>query len=303
MKGDIREYARLGLVHHMLYPHSMKDGDEHVRTLAEFVKREDIETFDCCLPYGAKLREKLVPLVRDCGKSEVAFCIHVFPFDKFYLSSPIPHEQGQVRLIIQDIVDQAGMVGATGFVFGPGGPSAAVATEEHFAAFADFCRWLCGRLAVHGITAMLEPFDWLVDKKFLYGPTQSCVELAEQLQPECGNFGIELDMAHVPLMGESFEQAIKTVGPHLKRVHLGNCVLKDKSSPLYGDWHPPIGAPGGEIGVPEVTEILRLLLEIGYLDRDQRGNLLIEMKPMPGDTVEETVADCFARVEQAWQAV
>lgn len=51
MKKDIREYARIGLVHHMLYPECKKDPDYHVETLLEFIKRKDIETFDCYIPY------------------------------------------------------------------------------------------------------------------------------------------------------------------------------------------------------------------------------------------------------------
>ena len=33
MKGDIREYAKLGLVHHMLYPECAQSGGIHVKTL------------------------------------------------------------------------------------------------------------------------------------------------------------------------------------------------------------------------------------------------------------------------------
>ena len=52
MNGDIREYAKLGLVHHLLYSECGDDPAIHVETLLKFIKRTDIETFDCCLPYG-----------------------------------------------------------------------------------------------------------------------------------------------------------------------------------------------------------------------------------------------------------
>lgn len=51
------------------------------------------------------------------------------------------------------------------------------------------------KLAPFNITALLEPFDIEIDKKFLYGPTEKCVELIESLQPDCSNFAIELDVA------------------------------------------------------------------------------------------------------------
>ena len=52
--------------------------ESHVKTLLEFIRRTDIETFDCCLPYGAEFRRRLVPAIRECGKS-VCFAIHFYP--------------------------------------------------------------------------------------------------------------------------------------------------------------------------------------------------------------------------------
>ena len=110
-------------------------------------------------------------------------------------------------------------------------------------------------------------------------------------------------MAHVPLMGESFKQAIATVAPYLKRVHLGNCVLKDKKNPRYGDTHPPMGFEGGEIDVPELTNILGFLLNSNFLNSNNRGSLLIEITPWPGKTIDETINDNLTRLDKAWEKV
>jgi hypothetical protein len=162
-------------------------------------------------------------------------------------------------------------------------------------------RGLCGELKPIGMEAMLEQFDMTIDKKFLYGPTVECVRLIESLQPTVDNLSIELDMAHVPLMGETFAHAIRTVAPYLSRVHLGNCVLRDKHHPRYGDTHPPIGYEAGEIDVPQVAEIFRLLREVGFLSKAHRGDVLLETTPWPGKSVEETLVDNWGRIEKAWQ--
>lgn len=303
MNDDLRQYARVGLVHHMLYPRCMEDPDDHLQTLSAFVQRADIETFDCCLPYGGERRAKLIPLIRDSGKEAIVFATHLFPLRKLGFTTPAPHEQAQVRMIVEDMIEQAVAIGATGFIFASGGPAPAQAGPEHHAAFRDFCCWLTQALAPHGITALLEPFDTDVDKKFLYGSTENCVGLIESLGPATTNFGIELDVAHLPLMRESFEDAIRTVAPHLKRVHLGNCVLADPSHPRYGDTHPPVGFESGEIDVPELTRILRCLLDVGFLQPEHRGALLLEMTPWPGRTVEETITDNFDRLARAWSEV
>jgi len=303
MDAPISQYARLGLVHHLLYPDCGEHPEEHVPTLKALAARPDIETLDCCLPYAAEARAELVPCLRACGKADLTFATHFFPLRKLSFCTSSRTEQAQVRMIVRDMVAQAVAMGATGFIFASGGPMPSQANPAHHAAFADFCRWLCGELRPHGITALLEPFDTAIDKRFLYGPTAQCVGLIEALRPEVDNLGIELDMAHVPLMGERFGDAIRTVAPYLHRVHLGNCVLRDTAHPRYGDTHPPMGYPGGEIDVPELARILSLLLEAGFLSREKRGNLVIEMTPWPGRSVEETIADSFERLARAWRAV
>jgi sugar phosphate isomerase/epimerase len=299
MKGDIREYAKLGLVHHLLYPECGDDPQLHAETLLDFIKRMDIGTFDCCLPYGDKYRKKLIPAIRKCGKS-CCFAIHFYPFRGLPLAAKTPANHAQTWMILDDMIEQAAAIGAEGFIFGAGTPSFYDAKPEDFEAFDDFCDELCAKLKAHNMTAMLEPFDMDSDKKFLYGPIDECVKLAKKMRTKHENFGFELDMGHLPLMREDFRTAIEKCAPYLKRVHLGNCVLKNKDNPRWGDTHPPIGFDGGEIDIPELVVILRALFDCGYLDKNNRGNLLIEMTTFPGKTVDETVNDNFERLEKAW---
>jgi sugar phosphate isomerase/epimerase len=287
----------------MIYPKSLMDPDYHVRTLEALAAREDIETLDCCLPYGAEHQQRLVEAIRSSGKSDVAYALHLFPARKLWPSTRVPHEQAQIRILIHDMVEQAAAIGATGLVFASGGPPHGSASQEDFAGFADFCRWLSQELKPHGITAMLEPADAEIDKRFLYGPTASCVKLIESLKPDVDNLTLLVDLAHAPLLGESARQAIVGSLPYLGRVHVGNCVLKDPQHPLYGDRHPPIGAPGGEIDTPQIVEILRCLLEVGYLSKKQRGCLLIEMLPWPGMSPEETIVEQVGRLHEAWRSL
>lgn len=303
MSDPLREFARLGLVHHMLHGRSVEDPDYHVTTLEAMVQRSDIETLDCCLPYGQERQARLVRAIRSSGKEHVAFAIHLFPLRKLSLAAPPYAEQAQVRLIIEDMIAQAAAIGATGFVFASGGPPYAEATAAHHRAFLEFCRWLCERLARHNIDALLEPFDFDHDKKFLYGPLDRNLELVARLREEFPNVGIELDMAHLPLMREDFRSAIRRTAPWLKRVHLGNCVSRHREDPFYGDKHPPMGYPGGDIDVPELVEILTTLKETGFLNRAHRGDVLVEINPFPGRSADDSVADNFKRVHDAWQLV
>ena len=303
MRNDITEYAKLGLVHHLLYPKCVEDTQYHANTLKKFVEREDIEALDCCIPYGEQLRKALIPCVKSCGK-DVSYALHLFPARKISLSSLDIQEQALTKLVLKDQIDMAAAVGATGFVFVSGAdvPDNRPGAQE---AFKDFCRWFCGELAPHGITALLEPFDRSVDKKYLYGPIDDCVRLIEDLHNEgVTNIGIELDYAHLPLMYEDFVTATERCGKHIKRVHLGNCVFnKNPKNPLYGDMHPPIGIVDGEIDVPELIIILKSLLNVGFLDKNNRKPLIMEMQPFPNRTPEYTIAETVRRLSEAWGEV
>ena len=79
--------------------------------------------------------------------------------------------------------------------------------------------------------------------------------------------------------------------------------MRNPSDPFYGDKYPPIGYSGGEIDIPELVEILQILLDVGYLSKANRGTLVLELQPFPGQTADESVADNFDRVNRAWKRV
>lgn len=43
---------------------------------------------------------------------------------------------------------------------------------------------------------------------------------------------------------------------------MANCIVKDKTSNLYGDKHPEFGIEGGKISVEELKNILEAIKEI-----------------------------------------
>lgn len=303
MNDPISAYARLGVVYHMIHSRCTVDPDYHVETLEKFLERTDIETFDFCLPYGEERQRRLIPQIRASGKQNIVYATHLVPLRKISFSSDSYLEQAQVRMIVADLVRQAGECGCSGFIFASGGPKFAEGTPAHHQSFYDFCCWLCEGLAKHGIDALLEPFDFDFDKSYLYGPLDKNLELVERVARNFPNIGIELDVAHLPLMREGFTSAIKRSAPWLKRIHLGNCVMKDRADPFYGDRHPPMGYRGGEIDVPQLVEILQALFDTGYLSKENRGDTVLELNPFPGLSQDESIADNFRRVNEAWSQV
>lgn len=304
MHDDIREYAKLGFSHFMLYPTCVVSEQVLSETLVPFMQRTDIEAVDYYLPYDRAARKLLIPALRACSMHK-SYAVLGLMLDKVSLGSLADNEQAIVRMLLADQIELAAASGAASFAFASGLDVGEADRPAGKARFAKLCIWLCDRLKRHGITALLEPFDRDVHRKFLLGPTVECVELVDSLTSEVDNLKIQLDVSHVALMGESFAESIRAAAGagHLAHVHLGNCIKHDRADAFFGDVHPPIGFPGGEIDVPELTEVLRCLLETGYLSRQHRGILVIETQPAPGMTVEQTIQDQTALLDRAWRQV
>jgi sugar phosphate isomerase/epimerase len=123
------------------------------------------------------------------------------------------------------------------------------------------------------------------------------------VREQCANFGLTLDLSHLPLLGESSEAALTQAKDYIIHAHAGNCVMRDQSHPAYGDQHPRFGAPGGENDVEELANYLRVLFKIGYFEKllpTRRPVLTFEVKPMPGESAETIIANTKRVFAEAW---
>src|SRR4030042_879222 len=75
--------------------------------------------------------------------------------------------------------------------------------------------------------------------------------------------------------------------------HFGNCIIQDKTNPMYGDQHPRFGAPNGENDVPELAAFLKALEKMGYFTKKAatvKPVISFEVKPAPGESSEAILA-------------
>jgi len=98
----------------------------------------------------------------------------------------------------------------------------------------------------------LESFDFDVDKKCLIGKSDLAADIARKVRKKFSNFGLILDLSHFPLQYEQTKKALKNSIDFITHLHIGNCVLRDKSHAAYGDQHPRFGVEGGENDVEQV---------------------------------------------------
>jgi sugar phosphate isomerase/epimerase len=140
-------------------------------------------------------------------------------------------------------------------------------------------------------------------KKSLIGPAPLAKRLAEEIRKEYDNFRLIVDLSHIPLLHETIAESILTVSDYILHAHMGNCVLKDKSSPAYGDQHPRFGYSGGECDVAEMVEYLRVLKSVGFFNEERRPILSFEIKPQEGEDPDLVIANAKRVLNLAWARV
>jgi len=108
----------------------------------------------------------------------------------------------------------------------------------------------------------LEPGDTKIDSFSLIGHTDLAIKLVREIRGKYKNFGLTMDTSHLRQLDEEPLISIKKAFPYCNHIHLANCIVKDKTSNLYGDKHPEFGIEGGEISIEKLRNILEIIKEI-----------------------------------------
>lgn len=295
MKDSIYRYMKVGLVLPTAYP----DAQAYPEALLEAVRAVAADPFWTAVelpPIADEDRRRVVrSLLASAGVAVVQASESTIRNEGLDLGGAGASDRAVERLT-QDL-DLAAAVGASvvAVLSGPEAsealrPAALDATAETLRRLADAAR---GR----GLDLVLETFDANIDKKRLIGPTPRAVELARAVGRD--NFGLLLDLSHLPLLGESPDQAVRAAGSHLRHVHLGSCVL-DKESPAYGDSHPGFTSPGSVNGPDQVREMFRACFDSGFFGEGRRPFVSVEVKPQAGETSEAVLAAAKRTLNEAW---
>lgn len=298
----LTKYAKIGLTHNAFYPYK-HDPARHERTLAELLERDDIEALDLTIPYAEPYRTRSIERVKASGKATV-YNGYLLPTSDIPLSTASPTEQAQMLILSREQADIALEIGSVFFMQSVGADPGEERREQAFENLGIYIRELTAHIRrKRSMPFLIELMDRELDKCSLCGPTEEVVQFVDRLSERVPDVGLVVDVSHIPLMKETFEHTLSASRKYMRHVHLGNCVLKDRSSPWWGDKHPPLGLPGSEIDTPQVAEVLRLLWDLGYLDSGDRPIISLEIRPFPGKSVDETIKDNLNRLNRAWDHV
>ncbi len=306
MQESWHRYLRLGIVHFMAFPAVTRGTGPYVETLRQLATDEFFGAVEVGWVDSEAERGAAASLLRESHLSVAFAAQSALLVTKSDLNAPDDKARRSAVTLVQGCIDQAVQLGArrvavlSGPYPGPADEARAVAR------LVDSLRELCAYGGERGVGITLETFDRAIEKKALAGPTPLCVEIAEAVRRDAPDFGLMLDLSHIPLLGEGIRESLMAGREYLVHAHIGNCVMRDRAHPAYGDQHPRFGIEGGENDTPQVVEFLRVLFEIGYLGgarrrgTDDRPFLSFEVKPQAGELPEAVIAGTKRVFADAW---
>jgi sugar phosphate isomerase/epimerase len=304
MQESMYKFMKVGLIHFMAYPETMKGDGPILETLQKIAEDDFFTAVEVSWIKDAKVRDKAKKLLE---MSHLTVAYGAQPrllINNLNLNSFNEEERKMAVREIKAGVDEAYEIGAKSLAFLSGEDPGEEKREQALKLLVSSIKEICDYAKSKGnLKITLEIFDRDIDKKCLIGPANKARKLAAEVRKEYDNFGLMVDLSHLPLLNETPTQAIMPIKDYLVHAHMGNCIMRDKEHPGYGDQHPRFGIIGGENDVKELTEFLKVLLDIGFLNYQNPSIVSFEVKPLAGETSEVVITNAKRVLKEAWARV
>lgn len=303
MIEPISHYMKVGLVHFMAFPDTMK-GEGPILESVETIARDPyFEAIEMTWINDSTVRSSVGKMLRSAGMT-VAYGAQPRLLTTGMNINDLDEDARQTALAsLKAGVDEAVELGATGFAF-LSGHYQENQLDDAMDALARSTREICRYAKEKGnLSVALEVFDYDMDKKSLIGPADRAKRFAEMIRPQYDNFGLLIDLSHIPMIHETNDEHILPLQPYLTHAHMGNTVIADPSYEAYGDTHPRFGFPHSENDVPQLTAYLQKLKDIGFIHPEKRPIVSFEVKPWGDETPAMVIANAKRALNRAWSQV
>ncbi len=300
MNESIHEYMQVGILHFMAYPVTIEGEGPILESLKKIVVDDYFDAVEITWMKDSAIRSQAKKML-DTARMTVAYGAPPRLLTTGLNINDLREEGRQKALAtLKEGIDEAYEMGAVSFSF-LSGKYEEGKKEKAFDTLIESTKELCAYAKSKGNMKIVhEMFDYDIDKKSLIGPVQLAKRYAEAIVRDHSNFGLMVDLSHLPLLREKPEEAILPIKEYLVHSHIGNCVLADPSLPGYGDLHPRFGFPGGENDVGELISFSKVLIDIGYLNKKSPPVVSFEVKPFGDEDPDIVIASSKRTLNEAW---
>lgn len=303
MDESIHKYMKVGLIHFMAYPECGKGEGPILETLKKIAMDDYFDAVEISWIKDDNVRKKAKKILET---SHLAVAYGAQPrllTTGLNINDINEGKRLEALKTLKDGIDEAYEMNSKGFAF-LSGKYKEDKKEEAFQALLKSTRELCSYAKEKGnMKVLLEVFDYDVDKKSLIGPAALAKRFAKEITEQYDNFGLVVDLSHIPQLHETIEESILPVREYILHAHMGNCVIKDPKLPAYGDQHPRFGFPNSECDVDELTEYLKVLKFIGFINKENPPIISFEIKPYGDEDPDLVIANAKKVLNNAWARV
>ncbi len=298
MFESIHKYYQVGLIHFMAYPATMKGEGDILPTLSSILKDDYFDAVEVTWMKDKAVRENAASLL---AQSHMKVCYGAQPRLLTTGLNPNHLDEGErlkAEATLLEAIDEAAALGAGGIAFlaGKYDPNK---FEAHYEQLLKTTKKLCAYAQTKGMSVELEVFDYDVDKKSLIGPAPVAYRFAADIRNSFNNFGLVIDLSHLPQTHEDAAFAIQILRPFITHLHIGSAVMTPGAE-AYGDTHPRFGFPNGCNDVAELVEFLRVCRDEGLMREQNPLVLSFEVKPWGNEDCEIVIANAKRVLNRAW---
>lgn len=300
MRESIHKYFKVGLIPFMAYPSILRGEDPNVVEVLKKVAHDDyFDAVEVNWIKDDKLRKQAAELF------DVAHMTVCYGGQPRLLTTGLnpnavdEEERRKAEDTLMKGIDEAEQLGSNGFAF-LAGKWKKETKKESYAQLLKTTGNLCAYAKTKGISVELEVFDYDIAKASLIGPAPLAAQFAADMRNTCDNFGLLIDLSHIPMTHESSEFVVRTMRPYITHFHIGNTVVSDPDDEGYGDEHQRFGFPNGSNDVPQVLDFLSVLKKEGFFNDEKQYVLSFEVKPWKDEDPDAVVANAKRVLNRAW---
>jgi sugar phosphate isomerase/epimerase len=300
------KYMNVGTLHFMSFPEVGKGEGPIAETLEKILQDDFFTAVEITHIKDEKVREQVKKMLQTAHVMSSYVTHPRLLSNKLDINSLNEEDRKKAVAAVKEGIEEAAFLGATGVSVLSGPHPGKGLEKEGMQKLLESLDEFCDYSQKFRLAFELETFDVEVDKKCLIGKSDLAVTVAQEIRKKYRNFGLILDLSHLPLQGEPTKTAVKNCAKYITHLHIGNCVLKDRTHPAYGDQHPRFGVNGGENDVEQLREFFAVLFAEGVLKNDpaaaigEKPLISFEVKPMAGENPVLVLANSKRVFKRAW---
>ncbi len=307
MQEPLEAYCHVGLVHPMAFPDCLGGEGPILETLSQIATDTFFSAVEVSWIKDPKVRSQAADVLATSGLEVIFAAQPAFLQQNLSLCDLDADKRKAAVAEGKQLIDQAYELGAALMAVpsgaDPGEADRPKAAELLVESLKELCGYAQEQAEERMLSISLENFDRDIDKRQLVGPTKEAAEIAEKVWGECSNFGLTIDLSHLPQLNERIDETALAAVDHLIHVHIGNCVIADTDHAAYGDKHPRFDVSGGAVGTEEVRRFLEALIYAGYFKRNTPTTMPVvsfEVRPAEGESPELVIANAKRTLAHAW---